>query len=109
MWHSGHNSSRLIYDHYANCYNTRMSKEKIEKLMGRRERKKQQTRDALEATAWRLFQRKGYDATTVEDMGSPNTAPNAHQHVIVFFLMWSPPPARPLGHPPRPTATPTPC
>lgn len=45
-----------------------MSKEKIEKLIGRRERKKQQTRDALEATAWRLFQRKGYDATTVEDI-----------------------------------------
>lgn len=45
-----------------------MGKDKIERIMGRRERKKQQTREALEATAWRLFQRKGYDQTTVEDI-----------------------------------------
>jgi len=45
-----------------------MGKDKIERLLGRRERKKQQTREALEATAWRLFQRKGYDETTVEDI-----------------------------------------
>jgi AcrR family transcriptional regulator len=45
-----------------------MGKDKIERLLGRRERKKQQTREALEATAWRLFQRKGYDATTIEDI-----------------------------------------
>ena len=49
-------------------HNSRMGKETIEKILGRRERKKQQTRDALEATAWRLFQRKGYDETTVEDI-----------------------------------------
>jgi AcrR family transcriptional regulator len=45
-----------------------MGKDKIERLLGRRERKKQQTREALEATAWRLFQRKGYDDTTIEDI-----------------------------------------
>jgi AcrR family transcriptional regulator len=45
-----------------------MGKDKIERLLGRRERKKQQTREALEATAWRLFQRKGYDETTIEDI-----------------------------------------
>jgi AcrR family transcriptional regulator len=45
-----------------------MGKETIERILGRRERKKQQTRDALEATAWRLFQRKGYDQTTIEDI-----------------------------------------
>jgi TetR/AcrR family transcriptional regulator, regulator of mycofactocin system len=45
-----------------------MGKDKIEKLLGRRERKKQQTREALEDTAWRLFQRKGYDETTIEDI-----------------------------------------
>jgi len=45
-----------------------MGKDKIEKLLGRRERKKRQTRDALEATALRLFQRKGYDETTIEDI-----------------------------------------
>lgn len=45
-----------------------MGKDKIEKLLGRRERKKRQTREALEATAWRLFQRKGYDETTIEDI-----------------------------------------
>ncbi len=45
-----------------------MGKDKIERILGRRERKKQQTREALEATAWRLFQRKGYDQTTIEDI-----------------------------------------
>jgi len=45
-----------------------MGKDKIERLLGRRERKKKQTREALESTAWRLFQRKGYDATTIEDI-----------------------------------------
>jgi AcrR family transcriptional regulator len=45
-----------------------MGKDKIERILGRRERKKQQTQEALEATAWRLFQRKGYDETTVEDI-----------------------------------------
>lgn len=45
-----------------------MGKDKIEKFLGRRERKKLETREALESTAWRLFQRKGYDETTVEDI-----------------------------------------
>jgi AcrR family transcriptional regulator len=40
----------------------------IEKVISRRERKKQQTREALEATAWKFFKSKGYDATTIEDI-----------------------------------------
>ena len=36
-------------------------------VLGRRERKKQQTRRAQEA-AWRLFELKGFGATTVEDI-----------------------------------------
>lgn len=35
---------------------------------GRRERKKQRTREALVDSAFRLFQKKGYDATTVEEI-----------------------------------------
>lgn len=35
---------------------------------GLRERKKQQTRDAIVATALRLFRTKGYDATTVAEI-----------------------------------------
>jgi len=35
---------------------------------GRRERKKQQTRDALIAAAFDLFERKGFDATTIEEI-----------------------------------------
>jgi TetR/AcrR family transcriptional regulator, regulator of mycofactocin system len=35
---------------------------------GRRERKKRETRQALEDAAWRLFTRKGYDATTLADI-----------------------------------------
>jgi AcrR family transcriptional regulator len=45
-----------------------MGKETIDRILGRRERKKQETRDALESTALRLFQRKGYDETTIEDI-----------------------------------------
>ena len=37
-------------------------------MLGRRERKKQQTRRALEDAAWRLFELKGFGATTVEDI-----------------------------------------
>lgn len=40
----------------------------IEKILSRRDRKKKKTQEALEATAWRLFQRKGYDQTTIEDI-----------------------------------------
>jgi len=36
--------------------------------IGRRERKKQRTREALEQAAWRLFDKKGYDETTIEDI-----------------------------------------
>ncbi len=43
-----------------------MGKETIDRILGRRERKKQETCDALEFTALRLFQRKGYDETTIE-------------------------------------------
>src|SRR3954467_1362276 len=35
---------------------------------GRRERKKQRTREALIDTAFRLFQAKGFEATTVEEI-----------------------------------------
>ncbi|WP_287154995.1 TetR family transcriptional regulator [Candidatus Solincola tengchongensis] len=35
---------------------------------GRRERKKRQTREALEKAALRLFQEKGYDRTTIRDI-----------------------------------------
>jgi AcrR family transcriptional regulator len=40
----------------------------IEKILSRRDRKKKKTQESLEATAWRLFQRKGYDQTTIEDI-----------------------------------------
>ena len=36
---------------------------------GLRERKKAQTRDTILAAALDLFERKGYDATTVEEIG----------------------------------------
>jgi AcrR family transcriptional regulator len=45
-----------------------MNKDKAEKMPGRRERKKKQTREALESTALRLFKKKGYDRTTIEDI-----------------------------------------
>jgi AcrR family transcriptional regulator len=37
-------------------------------ILGRRERKKRETRRALEEAAWNLFQLKGFGATTVEDI-----------------------------------------
>ena len=40
----------------------------VENILSRRDRKKQKTQEALETTAWRLFQRKGYDQTTIEDI-----------------------------------------
>ena len=40
----------------------------IDKIISRRDRKKKRTQEALETTAWRLFQRKGYDQTTIEDI-----------------------------------------
>ena len=40
----------------------------MKELFDRREWKKQRTREALEAAAWRLFQRKGFDETTIEDI-----------------------------------------
>ncbi len=35
---------------------------------GRRDRKKRETREALETAAWHLFDTQGYDATTVADI-----------------------------------------
>jgi len=40
----------------------------IDRILSRRDRKKKKTQESLEATAWRLFQRKGYDQTTIEDI-----------------------------------------
>ena len=37
---------------------------------GRREARKRQTRDAIEAAAWRLFARNGFDETTVDDIAA---------------------------------------
>jgi AcrR family transcriptional regulator len=45
-----------------------MSKVKMVKTASRRERKKQETRQRLLECAWQLFQERGYDDTTVEDI-----------------------------------------
>jgi AcrR family transcriptional regulator len=40
----------------------------MKELLDRRDWNKKRTREALEAAAWRLFQRKGFDETPIEDI-----------------------------------------
>lgn len=47
-----------------------MRAELVEQAAGSRERKKLQTRKKLEDAAWRLFEGKGFDQTTVDDISA---------------------------------------
>lgn len=57
-----------FFSSFAVCYNPLMDGEKEDSTLSRRERKKKQTREALEAAALRLFRSKGYDRTTIKDI-----------------------------------------
>ena len=52
------------------CYGGRMSPDAPQPPLGLRERKKQQTKRALERAAFDLFARQGYVETTVEDIAA---------------------------------------
>ena len=45
--------------------------------LSRRERKKLETRERLLVAAWQHFNRKGFDATTVEEITSRLTSPSS--------------------------------
>jgi AcrR family transcriptional regulator len=52
------------------CYGVRMSSSPSQQPIGLRERKKQQTKQALERAAFDLFAQQGYVETTVEDIAA---------------------------------------
>jgi AcrR family transcriptional regulator len=66
-------------------------------LVGLRERKKQKTKDAIQRTALRLFQKQGYDETTIEQIAaaveiSPSTFFNYFptKEDVVFYDIYDP-------------------